>query len=1012
MLNKKLASIVAGCLIGTASLFAQKINGVSVPADLDVKMFADKDKAPCPACLTAGPDGSVFVGVDRNGSLGKKPNNGEIVKLIDTDNDGSADKAIKFADVQNPRGLAWFNDKLYVLHPPHMSVYTDANGDGVADGEPERLITNISVPKHNQSRGADHTTNGIQMGIDGWIYIAIGDFGFSEAKAKDGTVLTMLGGGIVRIRPDGTGMETYVHGLRNIYDVAIDPYMNIFTRGNTNDGGGWNIRFIHSVQSSQYGYPILFKRYTDEVLPALIDAGGGSGTGAMFFQEPGWPEKYNNNPFMCDWGRSHMYIHRVKPDGASFTQEIEDFIKVQKITDVAADGSGRLYIGSWGNNGFSGGKDGWVVQVTPKGWKYTPFPNLEKMSAADLAANLNSESKTMRFYAQQEFLRRKAKGDVSGAAGVLAVAKNSSSKLYGRVAAIFTYKQMLDEKSTSELVKLAEDSAVREWALRAIADIKAQNSGLSAAIFSKYLKDSNPRVQVAAAVALGRINKPEAADAILANMTMGDHTPFMKEAPQKMTKVKPLFSSNVIKQGQSVDIDVDITGSKELVLVVQDGGDGTGNDHGSWFDPVVVDKGGNKTSVLKMKWTQAKAGWGKVRKNKSCNGSDLKRQDGKPHKEGIGSHSVSVIAYNLPPNAARFQAVGALSSTAKGGSVKFEVYSAVPSGLGKALIPEGPHAKPNSAKIPSHVAVKSLVDLNAIDACLKASTGSNHEMALRALRYIHDDKVVDGLIANLGKTSDEMVKKKILMTLIRLYNREPFYDGSWWWGTRPDTRGPYYKQETWSGSAKIAAAVKPYLSNPEFKEFVENQMIRDRVEFNAGQKDEKTTVAKVDVDLSKIASKKGQVGKMAIEDLLVAIKKVKGDPKQGNKLFTQQGCFACHSLNAGDPLKGPHLGQIGAILDREGLAMAILKPNDRISQGFATFNITLKDGMQYTGFISKETADQIELRNIAGQIFTIPTSKIKERKESHVSMMPAGLVNALSIEEFASMLTFLQNKKK
>ena len=29
-------------------------------------------------------------------------------------------------------------------------------------------------------------------------------------------------------------MEVYSHGMRNIYDVAIDPYMNIFTRGNTN----------------------------------------------------------------------------------------------------------------------------------------------------------------------------------------------------------------------------------------------------------------------------------------------------------------------------------------------------------------------------------------------------------------------------------------------------------------------------------------------------------------------------------------------------------------------------------------------------------------------------------------------------------------------------------------------------------------------------------------------------------------------------------------------------------
>ena len=80
------------------------------------------------------------------------------------------------------------------------------------------------------------------MGIDGWIYVAIGDFGFVDAEGTDGTKLTMYGGGVIRVRPDGTELETYADGLRNIYDVAIDPFMNLYTRGNTNDGGGWNMR--------------------------------------------------------------------------------------------------------------------------------------------------------------------------------------------------------------------------------------------------------------------------------------------------------------------------------------------------------------------------------------------------------------------------------------------------------------------------------------------------------------------------------------------------------------------------------------------------------------------------------------------------------------------------------------------------------------------------------------------------------------------------------------------------
>jgi hypothetical protein len=53
--------------------------------------MAGPDILPSPACLCAGADGSVFVGVDLNGSLGKGPDKRRIVKLEDRDKDGVAD---------------------------------------------------------------------------------------------------------------------------------------------------------------------------------------------------------------------------------------------------------------------------------------------------------------------------------------------------------------------------------------------------------------------------------------------------------------------------------------------------------------------------------------------------------------------------------------------------------------------------------------------------------------------------------------------------------------------------------------------------------------------------------------------------------------------------------------------------------------------------------------------------------------------------------------------------------
>lgn len=269
------------------------------------------------------------------GSLGKEPGKGAIVRLVDSDNDGELDSHTEFVKVDNPRGIIAVRDQVFVLHTQfsdetgkaegmNLVVFEDKDNDGVADGPAKMLIEGISSPESLRSRGTDHSTNGIRMGIDGWIYIAVGDFGFPDAVDRDGTHMTMLGGGIVRVRPDGTEMEEYIHGTRNIYDVAIDPFMNIYTRGNTNDGGGWNIRFIHYTQSGEYGYPNFFKNFTEEIIPALVDLGGGSGTGSYFMDDDRWPAKYNHVPMMADWGRSQLYIHRVTMDGPGFTQQAED----------------------------------------------------------------------------------------------------------------------------------------------------------------------------------------------------------------------------------------------------------------------------------------------------------------------------------------------------------------------------------------------------------------------------------------------------------------------------------------------------------------------------------------------------------------------------------------------------------------------------------------------------------------------------------------------------------------
>ncbi len=858
---------VSGIIPDNKTAYSDSLRNASAwPEEIDVLHFAGPELTPSPSCLAVAANGDLFVGVDKIGSLGKEPGKGSIVKLTDSNNDGKVDRSTLFARVDNPRGIIAVGDQVFVLYTTFsketakasgmdLAVFYDKDRDGIADGPPMPLIENISSPKFLQSRGTDHATNGIRMGIDGWIYIAVGDFGFHNAIDRSGKKLTMLGGGIVRVRPNGKEMEVYSHGLRNIYDVAIDPYMNIFTRDNTNDGGGWNIRFSHQIQSGEYGYPLLFKHFTEEIIPALADLGGGSGTGALYMNEPGWPEKYNNVPMMADWGKSMLSIHRLIPDGSTFQQKDEDFIKLAQITDLDVDGSGRLYLSAWDGAGYSGSPNkGFIVRAVPRGWSYKAFPDLKKASIKELELLLKSQSSVARLNAQQELINRPLK-QAARTSWKVATAKNLPLEI--RVAGIYTYAQIAGETAIRNLIKLTAEKEVKEFALRALADRKQNLKNLPIEPFLQAINDPSDRVRTVAITALGRLGRPEAIEALL------------------NVKVPPTFRASA---------------------------------------------------------------------------------------KGV----------------------------------------------------EGPHAVPNSAIIPAHLAVRALISLDAVEASLNAVGGPNSSLALWALRYMHSPKAVNGLIAAYKKSSDRQLKKEILNTLSRLYKKEAPYEGQYWWSTRPDGHGPYYKGIEWESSP----AIKQMLTEegnkagaPE-KPFFADLNSRHQMSIPEFGGDETLLTTKDDnVDLEAISRKRGQIGNSSIEDIMLAIARIKGTADMGRAVFLKQGCQTCHSTAKGEALKGPFMGQIGSIMNREQIAESILKPNASISQGFATVLITTRAKKNIMGFVTAESADKITLRDIAGQVTTIRSSDVLSRKEMETSMMPAGLANALSYEEFASLVSYLSEQK-
>ncbi|WP_157473515.1 DUF7133 domain-containing protein [Lentisphaera araneosa] len=970
-------------------------------ADLQKTRFSNETQTPSPAVIAASPYGDVFVGLDLQGSLGKKINMGSIKRLRDNDNDGVAEEVSHYVSVDNPRGIVSIGNKLIVLHCTQkdgkvygqdISVFTDANDDGVADGPGKVLVKGIGNPKFIQSRGADHCTNNIRLGIDGWLYISVGDFGFVDAEGTDGKKLTCYGGGVARVRPDGTELEMFIHGTRNVYDVAIDPFMNVFSRENTNDGVGWWVRFTHYIQSGEYGYPCLYKNFIDEMIPALGMYGGGSGTGALFLQEPSWPAKYNNKALMADWGRSQIIIHEVTPDGPSFTNEPKKFLEVPQVADLDVDASGRMYVAAWAGAGYQGSSSkGYVERYVPVGWQYKEFPSLTKNSNDQLLDLINSESATARVYAQQEILRR---NDTSMSNDLIKLAY-SANTLEARVAAVYTLAQLAKASAFPALEKLAKDPLLREHAIRLLGDRKSFNQSANIKVVVQYLNDSNPRVRVAASVALGRMNNVAAAKELLAMAI----APKSKAAPkdENADQVSKFTSEKVDPNNSLVDIEFDISEFKSLTLTI-DSLDWDTGDHAAWVNPVVVLKNGKEIDLTKVKWQEAKGSWGKTLVNKDCQGNALQNLKGEALK-GIGTHATSNIVYTLPQDAVTFKAQGTITKGASSSaSFKFIV--------SEKIKKEGPVksgtkcSNPNPDMIVPHVARQALVNLGAHDLVIDALNSGDSKLqksALGVMKFMHHKKVIDALEGAYNQANSQL-KKDIISTLMRLQQKDVDWDGSTWWSTRPDPTGPYFEPSNWEQSTRIAGIIKLHLASLSASE---KAVALKAVEKNRCNLDGKVKVA--DAKPKKLGDIK--IADSAIEDIVIYIDKNKGDAKKGAQIINTVGCISCHNTAPGMTVKGPDLSKLSH-LSKADLAESIIKPGASIAKSWV--NLSLKDGSVYMGTIVKESKSEIILHNIAGVPRKIATSQV-EKRESGLNMMSVHLTDGLSLQQFTDLIAYLQS---
>ena len=135
---------------------------------------------------------------------------------------------------------------------------------------------------------------------------------------------------------------------------------------------------------------------------------------------------------------------------------------------------------------------------------------------------------------------------------------------------------------------------------------------------------------------------------------------------------------------------------------------------------------------------------------------------------------------------------------------------------------------------------------------------------------------------------------------------------------------------------------------------------------------------------------------------------------RGQKMFHLAMCSRCHRHGTvGYPI-GPDLSHVARRFNRNTILEEIITPSSTIAENHQTSVLKLKNGNQLTGQIIPNLdyrAPNLQLAEnplFPDKITKIPKSDIANRTRSKVSLMPAGLLNNLSLDEILDLIAWLE----
>lgn len=142
---------------------------------------------------------------------------------------------------------------------------------------------------------------------------------------------------------------------------------------------------------------------------------------------------------------------------------------------------------------------------------------------------------------------------------------------------------------------------------------------------------------------------------------------------------------------------------------------------------------------------------------------------------------------------------------------------------------------------------------------------------------------------------------------------------------------------------------------------------------------------------------------------LLTAKTPTADARRGRPLFNLI-CGQCHMLFGEGGKVGPDITGANRT-DLDYLLHNILDPNAEIPNVYRTTNIELKDDRSLTGIVTRQDAASVTLAT-AAETLTLSRKEIATLRQSGLSMMPEGLLQALNDQQTRDLIAYLQSRRQ